>query len=133
MPYETEITIAAIAAVGTLVYAARPRYTQRKTALLAKYRRIRTKSLKIQDALSKHVMENDTINDYITPEMTYGQFIKIIKKQHQQYLSEKTYVKLKNSTNIFFLNRTKRLLEEQEQRLIKFERQLPAPKDQIAV
>jgi len=133
MPYETEITIAAIVAVGTLAYVVRPRYTQRKTALLAKYRRIRTKSLKIQDILSKHVLEHNAINDNITPEMTYGQFIKSLRKQHAQYLSERTYVKLKNSTNIFFLNKTKRLLEEQEQRLIKFERQLPAPKTKIAI
>jgi len=133
MPYETEITVAALAAVGTFAYAFRPRYTQRKTALLAKYRRVRTRSLKIQDTLSKHVLEHDAINDNITPEMTYGQFIRDLKRQHYYHLSEKTYVKLKNSTNLFFLNKTRRILEEQELRLIKLERQLPAPKRPIAV
>ncbi|MCO6148399.1 hypothetical protein [Flavobacterium sp. NRK1] len=132
MPYTTEIIIAATITVAAFLYFLRPKYKKEKLLLLTKYRRVRTKSLEIQDSISKYILTNDALDDNFLPDLTYGQFMRKLKKAHSLYLSEKTYVKLKNSSNIFFLKKTGRLLDEQEKHLDDIEKKLLFEKPEIA-
>ncbi len=132
MPYTTEIIIAATIAVGFLLYFLRPKYKNEKLMLLTKYRRVRTKSLEIQDSISKYILTNDAIDDTFLPDLTYGQFMRKLKKAHSLYLSEKNYVKLRKSSNIFFLKKTGRIIDEQEKHLDDIEKKLLFEKPEIA-
>lgn len=124
MPYLEEIIIAAVLAAGFLIYLIRPKHKEKKILLISKYRRVRSKSLMLQELLSKHILQNDSEMQNLKPGVTYGDFMREIKKIHSLNLSEKTYVKLKNSNNIFFLKKTDRLLDEQEHQLNDIEKEL---------
>ena len=125
MPYTPELIIAFIVVAGLLIYYLRPHYKEEKLELLVKYRRIRGKSLLIQDALSAYILANDAIKKQIMPDTTYGEFLRQLKKNHANYLSEKVYVKVKNSRSRLFLKRTGKLLDEQEDRLAEIEDKIP--------
>lgn len=124
MPYFNEITIAAVLAAGILIYLIRPKHKEKKLMLISKYRRVRSKSLMLQDLLSSHILQNDSDSEDLRPGVTYGEFMRELKKMHSYYLSEKTYIKLKNSNNIFFLKKTDRILDEQEDQLNDIEKEL---------
>lgn len=78
----------------------------------------------LQELLSNHILQNDSDTQNLKPGVTCGDFMREIKKIHSLNLSEKTYVKLKNSNNIFFLKKTDRLLDEQEHQLNDIEKEL---------
>lgn len=117
MFYTPEFIIAAIIVAGILVYLLWPKYKEKKTELLSKYRRVRSKSLLIQDMVSSYILANDGLKKLFLPELTYGEFLRQLKKNHNLYLSEKMYVKIKNSRSLTFLKKIDRTLDEQEQRL----------------
>ena len=117
MFYTPEFIIAAIIVAGILVYYLRPQYKDKKSDILGKYRRVRSKSLLIQDMVSSYILANDALKKLFLPELTYGEFLRQLKKNHNLYLSEKMYVKIKKSRSLSFLKKTDRLLDEQEQRL----------------
>ena len=125
MPYTPELIIAFIVVAGLLIYYLRPHYKEEKLELLVKYRRIRSKSLSIQDALSTYILANDAIKKQFLPDATYGEFLRQLKKNHANYLSEKVYVKVKNSRSRMFLKRTGKLLDEQEDKLAEIEDKIP--------
>lgn len=117
MFYTPEFIIAAIIVAGILVYFLRPQYKGKKSEMLSKYRRVRSKSLLIQDMVSSYILANDALKKLFLPELTYGEFLRQLKKNHNLYLSEKMYVKIKKSRSLAFLKKTDRNLDEQEQRL----------------
>lgn len=125
MPYTPELIIAFIVVAGVLIYYLRPHYKEEKLELLVKYRRIRSKSLSIQDALSAYILANDALKKQFLPDATYGEFLRQLKKNHATYLSEKVYVKIKNSRSRMFLKRTGKLLDEQEDRFAEIEEKIP--------
>lgn len=132
MPYSTEIIFAAVVAAGLIVYFFRPKYKDKKLQLLTHYRRVRSKSLELQDSLSRYILTNDAQNDSFMPDLTYGEFMRKIKKSHSLYLSEKTYIKLKNSTNIVYLKKVERQLDEQEKHLSDIEKKMLFSKTESA-
>jgi len=125
MPYTPELIVAFAIVAGILIYFLRPHYKEEKLELLVKYRRIRSKSLMIQDTLSSYILANDALKKQFTPDTTYGDFLRQLKKNHAAYLSEKVYVKVKNSRSRMFLRRTGKILDEQEEKLSEIEVKLP--------
>lgn len=125
MPYTLELIIAFMVVAGVLIYYLRPHYKEEKLELLVKYRRIRGKSLALQDSLSTYILANDAQKKQFLPDVTYGAFLRQLKKNHATYLSEKVYVKVKNSRSRMFLKRTGKLLDEQENKLAEIEEKIP--------
>jgi hypothetical protein len=118
MFYTPEFIITALLVVGLLIYFLRPKYKDQKLALLLKYRRVRSKSLMMQDLLSTHILTHDAMKKiFVLPDITYGEYLRQLKKAHSQHLSEKVYIKVKNSRSIMFLKKISRVIDEQEQKL----------------
>lgn len=61
------------------------------------------------------------MKDAFNEEYTYGDFLKYLQKNHIQYLSDKSYAKLKNSDNRLLLKQTRQILEDQEAKLAEAE------------
>lgn len=93
-------------------------------SLLVKYRRVRSKSLKLQDALSVYIIKNDALKNAIADDVTYGAYLRQLQKNHMLNLSEKKYTKLKSSNNRILLSATSRTLNEQEVYLENVEKEL---------
>ncbi|AWH83597.1 hypothetical protein HYN59_00025 [Flavobacterium album] len=106
----------------------RPKYKENKKALLAKYRRIRVKSLNVQDALTQYIIEHDALKKEYEEGVTYSVFLNQLKKNHINNLSEKHFLKLKASNNRILLNKTDKMLDEQEAKLDAIEKQFEASK-----
>lgn len=106
----------------------RPKYKENKKALLAKYRRIRVKSLNVQDAVTQYIIENDALKQEYKDGMTYSQLLNQLKKNHINNLSEKHFLKLKATNNRLLLSKTDKMLDEQEVRLDETEKQFEALK-----
>jgi hypothetical protein len=126
MLYTPEFIIAAILVVAVLVYFMRPQYKNFKSEILGKYRRVRSKSLHMQDVVSSYILANDGLKKLFLPDVTYGEFLRQLKKSHSLYLSEKVYVKIKNSRSLGFLKKMNKILDEQEQKLDEVENQVMA-------
>lgn len=123
MDFLPEIIIAAIILAGIIIYIlSAPKFNKRKLRLLAKYRRTRNKSLSFQDKLSAYILENDAKDELIAPNITYGDFLKQLRKQHSANLSEKRYKRLRKS--IFIVGITDRELQKQERRLQEAEKKI---------
>lgn len=121
MFYTPEFIIAIIIVAGLLVYYLRPQYRNQKSELLARYKIVRSKSLMIQDIVSTYIITNDALKKFFEADLTYGEFLRQLKKNHTVYLSEKMYIRIKNSRSLIFLKKMSRILDEQEQRLDEFE------------
>lgn len=117
MFYTPEFIIAAIIIAVVIIYFMRPQYKAFKAEILGKYRRVRSKSLHYQDVISSYILANDAIKKLFLAEVTYGEFLRQLKKSHSLYLSEKTYIKIKNSRSLIFLKKMDKMLDEQEQKL----------------
>lgn len=124
MFYTPEFIIAIIIVAGILVYYIRPQYRNQKSELLARYKVARSKSLMIQDIVSTYILANDALKKFFEADLTYGEFLRQLKKNHTVYLSEKMYVRIKNSRSLIFLKKVSRILDEQEQRLEEFENKI---------
>lgn len=97
----------------------RPGYKERKKELTEKFQEVRALSIKLQETVSSYILANNA-NDYqFEDNTTYGSFLRSLQKNHIQYLSEKLYVKLRNSNNRIFLKSTATMLDEQGVKLKK--------------
>jgi hypothetical protein len=92
-------------------------FVNRKTNLLARHRKLRAKSLKLQEALSKHILSSQVEKDIFMDTITYSDYLRYLKKNHILNLSDKNYVKLKNNNNRLFLKSVASMLDNQEVKL----------------
>lgn len=86
-----------------------------------RFRRIRAQSLQLQNILNNHILTNDS-KEFFAPGVTYGECLRQLQRNHSLYLSEKIYVKLKNSRSTILMQKTDRILDEQEQTLNNLEK-----------
>ncbi|AXG72788.1 hypothetical protein DVK85_00485 [Flavobacterium arcticum] len=107
------------------------KYKRKKTRLLAKYRRARSRSLYYQDKLSTYILKNDAQNEIIIPGITYGQLLKELQKHHSAYLSEKRYKRLRR--NPILIGKNEKVLQMQEQRLKETEEKISVLKEKCPV
>jgi hypothetical protein len=130
MPLFPEFTIAIVLGALLLFYLvfrflnSRPGYRSRKNELLEKFQSLRGKSIKMQEALSNHILTEHVLKDNFVDNYTYGDFLKYLQKNHIQYLSDKNYAKIKNSDNRLLLKQTQQVLEEQQNKLVDAESKL---------
>ena len=89
-------------------------YKEKKKDILEKYQQQRVRSLKLQDLYSNYILANHAQKDIFFDTTTYGDFLKALQKNHIANLSDKNYVKLKNTDNRIVLKKTADMLEEQE-------------------
>lgn len=89
-------------------------YKEKKKDILEKYQQQRTRSLKLQDFYGNYILAHNTQKDIFYNAITYGDFLKALQKNHITNLSDKNYVKLKNTDNRIVLKKTADMLEEQE-------------------
>lgn len=120
MPYAPEIIIALLLALFLFIYLvnALPAYKRAKKQLLAKYHRLRVKSLRLQEELHYYILKNDVLKEEMDGTgVTYGAYLKKIQKNHALHLSEKGYIKLRKSNNRLLMHKAKRTLELQDTEL----------------
>ena len=132
MDFIPEFTIASVLLVVIVVYVfTAPKYKKKKLKLLAKYRRMRSKSLSYQDKLSTYILKNDAQNEIFMPGITYGQLLRELQKHHSVYLSEKRYKRLRR--NPILIGKNEKVLQEQEERLRKAEEKIAVLKEKSSV
>ncbi len=120
MPYFPEIIIAVIILVILIIYSVNrlPGYKKSKAETVSEYHNLRVKSHRIQEKLHFYILNNDASKKQMeTTSITYGEYLKKIRKNHVMYLSEKRYIKLRRSNNRVFIYKTKRMLAKQETEL----------------
>ena len=89
-------------------------YKEKKKDILEKYQQQRARSLKLQDFYGNYILANHAQKDVFYDATTYGDFLKALQRNHITNLSDKNYVKLKNTDNRIVLKKTADMLEEQE-------------------
>lgn len=92
-------------------------YVQKKKHLLDYFQQQRLKSNKLQDELSNYILANNAHKAVFFDRITYGEFLKQLQKNHMQNLSDKIYIKIKNSHNRILLKKTADELKDQETKL----------------
>jgi len=92
-------------------------FVNRKQNLVARHQKLRAKSLKLQEALSRHILSSHAEKDIFMDSITYNDYSRYLKKNHIQNLSDKNYVKLKNNNNRLFLKSVASMLDTQEAKL----------------
>ena len=102
----------------------RSSFVNRKDSLLVRYRKLRAKSIKLQEALSKHILSSNADKDIFMDTITYSDYSRYLQKNHIQYLSDRNYVKLKNSNNRLLFKSTALMLDAQEAKLKQAENNL---------
>lgn len=102
----------------------RSSFVNRKNSLLKRYQKLRGKSLKLQEALSKHILSSHAEKDIFMDTITYSDYSRYLQKNHIHNLSDKNYVKLKNSNNRLLFKSTAAMLDEQELKLKQAENNL---------
>lgn len=125
MSYLPEILIAGVLLVALITYFINKNNTDnsKKRNLLNSFKEVREKSLSLQNSVTEHLMLHDSRDKILTEEMTYGQFLKNLKKNHVTHLSEKRLVKIKTSNTILSERRIKTLIGEQNEMLSQMEKQ----------
>jgi len=95
----------------------RPAYKEKKKELTEKFQEVRALSIKLQEIVSNYILSNNANDFPFDGNITYGNFLRSLQKNHIQNLSEKLYVKLRNSNNRVFLKSTSVMLDEQRVKL----------------
>jgi len=90
-----------------------PHYKEKKKELIEKFQDARALSIKLQETVSAYILTNNANEATFFDNVSYGGFLKSLQKNHIQNLSEKYYIKLKNSNNRLFLKKTSAMLDEQ--------------------
>ena len=88
-------------------------HKEKKRELTEKFQELRAQSIKLQENVSSYILTNNANETIFFENMTYGSFLKSLQKNHIQHLSEKSYIKLKNSNNRLYLKSTETMLNEQ--------------------
>lgn len=104
----------------------RSSYQKRKKELLELFQLQRLKSNKLQDELSNYILANNTNKAVLFENTTCGDYLKQLQKNHIQNLSDKIYVKIKNSDNRIYLKKTAEELKEQQAILTEAENRITA-------
>lgn len=119
MQFLPEILIAVVLLLSLTFYllAKKSLYTRKKDALLIIFKEIRTKSLHLQDILTKHIIEHDADSENFDGTMTYGQALKQLKKDHVTYLSGKKQIRIRATNNLLKLYKTESMLKKMESSL----------------
>ena len=90
--------------------------------MLENYQKQRARSLKVQQVLSQHILLNHNQKEAFVNNLTYGEYLKQLQRNHILNLSDKNYVKLKNSTNRLLFRSTAGMLNDQEIKLTEAEK-----------
>ena len=125
MSYMPEILIAGVFLVALITYFINKnnKDNSRKKVLLLSFREVREKSLNLQNAVTQYLMLHDSQDEKLAEDMTYGQFLKQLKKNHATHLSEKKFVKIKSSNTLLSQGKIKALIGEQNEMLSQMEKQ----------
>ena len=94
-----------------------PVYKKRKKELTEKFQDLRALSIKLQETVSNYILTNNANEVIFFEGTTYSSFLKSLQKNHILHLSEKSYIKLKNSNNRLYLKRIDAMLNEQSIKL----------------
>jgi len=105
-------------------FNSRSTFINRKNSLLKRYQKLRSKSLKLQEAVSKHMLTSHSEKDIFMDTITYNDYSRYLQKNHIHNLSDKNYIKLKNSNNRLLFKATASMLDEQEIKLKQAENNL---------
>ena len=126
MLYLEEIRLALILLAVVLAYTLllQPRLRTIKQKLLERFLNTQSLSLKMQDLILKHVLKNDAMNKELVNEITCKAYLRNLQKKHAAYLSDTYYKSLKKQHVIFFYLKVSRMLDKQEQRLLKVKQDL---------
>jgi hypothetical protein len=92
-------------------------YRQHKSQLLGKYQELRNKSIALQEKLSLYILSGDILKEPFINEMTYGEYLRYLQRNHANNLTDKGYTKLKKSNNRFYQKRIAEILIVQEKTL----------------
>ncbi len=103
--------------------------TEKKRTLLLRFRDVRARSLHLQNAVADYIMANDSEDGKITTDMTYGQFLKQLKKNHIANLSEKKFAKIKNSNTLLSQRSISSMIDEQNSMVGEMEKQFETAKN----
>lgn len=95
----------------------RSSYKKRKNELLDLFQQQRLKSKKLQDELSNYILTNNAHKTICFENATCGDYLKQLQKNHLQNLSDKIYLRIKNSNNRILLMKTAEELKIQEIKL----------------
>jgi hypothetical protein len=122
MPTTTDFLIlygllACIALYPLLKFLSKTSFKSRKRILLSRYKALRKESLRIQEAMSMHILSGNADRELLTGEITYGEYYRRLKHNHVSHLSSKIQEKLQNSDNPLLLIKTVEELNEQEKKL----------------
>lgn len=130
MPLFPELTLIIVFSASLIVYLllqffnSRPGYKEKKSYLLNKYKKLRVKSLALQQSLNLHILSGDHFKEPFAEGMTFGEYLKHLQKNHIQNLSDKGYAKIKNSDNRVQQKKVADMLKEQENKLKDAEKKL---------
>lgn len=100
-----------------LAYSYSPRSKEKKLGLLKKYRRTQNLSFKLQDTLSKYILQNDALDREFKDGKNFGYYLDYLKANHQMNLSERNYLKVRNGINPLYLKITSKHLDKQKKKL----------------
>lgn len=130
MLYLPEIIIATILLLGVIIYILNKslKYKKKKRTLLIKFRQVREKSLSLQNEYYNYIVKQDALNTKFREGLTYGQFLNDLKRNHVSNLSEKKFIRVKSTSNLFYLNKMTKVLDEQEAMLEEIEEQFMSSK-----
>jgi len=92
-------------------------HKEKKKELTEKFQELRAQSIKLQENVSSYILTNNANETIFFENTTYGSFLKSLQKNHIQHLSEKSYIKLKNSNNRLYLKSTETMFDEQSIKL----------------
>jgi hypothetical protein len=126
MPLSPEIVIFITLIAALVLYLAyiRPKAKQQKLRLMTRYRKIRNKSLSLQDKLSGYILANDKLNDTFLKGITYGQYLEALKQDYALHLGERMYLEIQSQNKVMPMRKLNRKIDIQEQRLKKVEKEL---------
>ena len=95
----------------------RSSFVTKKHDLLERFQNQRTKSVKLQEALNQYILSEPANSTSFIDNMSHREYLKYLQKNHIQYLSEKNYIKLKNSNNRILFSKTSKMLVIQNEKL----------------
>ncbi|MXN89814.1 hypothetical protein GR160_01110 [Flavobacterium sp. Sd200] len=95
----------------------RSSYRNRKKNLLDIFQQERLRSKKLQDDLSNYILANNANKTIIEKDITCGEYLRQMQKNHLQNLSDKVFLKVKNTDNRIVLMKTTEELKSQQIKL----------------
>lgn len=115
MLYLPEILIGLLL-LALIVYFSylRPRRKRKRVELLTRFRILRNRSIKMQDALSRYILENDALNNIFFNGQTYGEYLKTLQKNHSLHLSESLLLRSGNGRMIIPSINSRKLNEQEK-------------------